>query len=79
MVAAVVPGVDAAPALDFAEHVFDLVALAIEGPIVRDLHLSVGLCWDARGDPAIGQSGAEPVGIVAFGTEQCQCLSPSYS
>ncbi len=41
--ASVVTGVDAAPVLEFTEHVFDPVALAIECAIVRDLHLSIGL------------------------------------
>ena len=43
MGAAVVAGVDAAPVLKFAEHVFDPAALAVEDAIVRDLQLSIGL------------------------------------
>ena len=43
MGAAVVAGVDAAPVLEFAEHVFDPVALAIEGPVVRNLDPLIGL------------------------------------
>ena len=39
----VLAGVDAAPDLEFAEHVFDPVALAVEGPVVRDMKLSIGL------------------------------------
>jgi hypothetical protein len=63
--AAVIAGVDAAPVLELAEHVLDLVTLAVECCVVRDGHLSVGLGWDAGGDAALGQCVAEPVGIVA--------------
>lgn len=41
--ASVVTGVDAPPVLEFAEHILDLVSLAIEGGVVRDGRLSVGL------------------------------------
>ena len=41
--ASVIAGMDAAPVLEFAEHVLDLVTLSIEGRVVRDGHLSVGL------------------------------------
>jgi len=63
--ATIVAGVDAPPVLEFAERVFDLVALAIEGGVVRDRHLSVGLRRDAGSDATLGQGMAEPVGIVA--------------
>lgn len=63
--ASVVAGVDAAPVLEFAEHVLDFVTLAIEGCIVRDGHFAVGLRRDAGFDPTLGQGMAEPVGIVA--------------
>ena len=43
MGASVVAGVDASPVLEPAEHVLDPVAMAIEGPIVIDLDLAVGL------------------------------------
>jgi len=43
MGAAVVAGVDAAPVFEFAEHVLDLVALAVERAIMRDRHSAVGL------------------------------------
>jgi hypothetical protein len=33
--------VDAAPILEFAEHILDLVALAVEGGVVRDGHFAV--------------------------------------
>lgn len=49
--AAVIAGVDAAPILELAEHDLDLVTLAVEGGIVGDGHLSIGLRWDAGGGP----------------------------
>ena len=36
MDASVVTGMDAAPVLEFAEHVLDLVTLAVEVRVVRD-------------------------------------------
>ena len=41
MGAAVVACVDASPVFEFAEHVLDLVTLAIEGRVVRDGLLAV--------------------------------------
>lgn len=43
MCASVVAGMDAAPVLESAEHVLDLVALAVEGAVVRDRDSAVGL------------------------------------
>jgi len=40
--ASVVTGVNAPPVFEFAEHVLDLVALAIEQFVVRDRDFSVG-------------------------------------
>jgi hypothetical protein len=60
--AAVVAGVNAAPVLEPAEHVLDLVTSAVEDGVVRDGHLAVGLGRYTGGDIAIGQSVAEPVG-----------------
>jgi len=37
--ASIIAGVDATPALALAENVFDAVALAVEGPVVRDREL----------------------------------------
>ena len=70
MGASVVAGVDAAPVFEFAEHVLDLVALAVEGGVVGDWHFAVGLRRDAGGDAALSQRMAEPVGIVAAVGEQ---------
>ncbi len=41
MGAAVVAGVDAPPVLEFAEHVLDLVALAVEHPVMGYLDFPV--------------------------------------
>ena len=41
--AAVVTGVDAPPVLQLAEHVLDLVALAVQHAVVRDVYFAVGL------------------------------------
>ena len=43
MGAAVIAGVYAAPVLEFAEHVLDLVALTVEGNVMQDGHLAVCL------------------------------------
>jgi len=75
--AAIVWGMDAAPVLESAEHDFDLVALAVEGCIMRDGCFAVDLREDARGDIARGERLAEPVGVIAsaadqqLGLEQC--------
>lgn len=68
--ASVVAGVDPAPVLEFAEHVLDLVALTVDGVVVRDGLLAVCLSWNAEGDASLLQSGAEPVGIIAPVGEQ---------
>ena len=41
--AAVVAGVNAAPVLEFAEHILDFVTLEIECGVVRDGHFAVCL------------------------------------
>ena len=43
MGASVIAGVDALPVLEFAEHVLDSVALAIEDAVVFDVDLAIGL------------------------------------
>ena len=43
MGAAIMASVGAAPVPELAEHVLDLVALAIEYAIARDLQVSIGL------------------------------------
>ena len=42
MGAAVVAGVDASPVFDFAEHILDAMALAIEGAVMRDRDFAIG-------------------------------------
>jgi hypothetical protein len=68
--ASVVTSVDAPPILEFAEHVLDFVAAAVEHLVVRDGHFSIGLGRDTGGDTAIGQGMAKPVGIVPFIAQQ---------
>src|SRR3546814_18537695 len=57
---AVVSSMDAPPILKPAEHVLDLVSLAIEQRIVRDRCLPVSLCRDAGGDAALRERLAKP-------------------
>ena len=42
MCASIIAGVDAAPVLEPAEHVLDLVAFPVERAIVRDRRLAIG-------------------------------------
>ena len=42
MGAAVIACGDASPVLELGEHVLDLVALAVERPVVRDRYFAVG-------------------------------------
>ena len=41
--AAIIACVDAAPVLEFAEHVLDLMALTIEHFVMRDMDFAIGL------------------------------------
>jgi hypothetical protein len=66
MGAAVVSGVDAAPIFEPSEHVFGFVALLIEDGVVGDRDLSIGFRGDADGDAALGEGGAELIGVVAL-------------
>lgn len=43
MDAAVVAGLNIVPVHDHAEHVLDLVALAVEGPVEPERHFAVDL------------------------------------
>ena len=70
MRASVVASVDAAPILEPAEHVLDLVPTSVKHCIVWDLDFTVGFRWDAGLDFPLGQGGAKPVCVVAFVTEQ---------
>ena len=56
---------DAPPNLEFAEHVLDLVALAVEQLVMGYLDFSVSFCWDAGFDLAFSQGVTQSVGIVA--------------
>ena len=66
MGAAVVSGVDAPPVFEAPEHVFDSVALFVEDGVMRNRGFAVGFRRDAGGDAALGEGGAEPVGIVTL-------------
>ena len=74
MCASVVAGCDAAPVLDPAEDVLDLVALVLEILVIVDPDLAVGAWRDVRGDAAFGQSSPEPVAVVALVAQQFLCL-----
>ena len=52
MCASVVTGMDTPPILEPAEHVIDLVPLAIENAVMFDQLFAVGLRWDAGHDAA---------------------------
>ena len=55
---------DAPPVFEAREHVFDLVALFVEDGVMRDRGFAVGFGRNAGGDAALGEGGAEPVGVV---------------
>jgi len=63
--ATVVLGVDGL-VFEVAEHVLDLVSLFVEDGVMRDRGVPVGLRWDAGGDAALCEGGAEPIGVVAL-------------
>jgi hypothetical protein len=62
--AAIVSGVNSAPVLEPAEHVFDLVALFVERPIVQYDNLSACPRWNAGRNPACSQGVSKPVGVT---------------
>lgn len=66
----VVSGGDAAPVLEFSEHILDLVSLAIQGLIIDDLLASVALWWDTGADPALDETLPEPIGVIALFGQQ---------
>ena len=66
MGATVVSGVDAPPVFEAPEHVFDLMALFVEHGVMGDRGFAIGFGRNAGGDAALGQGGAEPVGVVTL-------------
>ena len=64
VIASVIAGVDAPPVFDFAKHIIDPVALAIEHPVKRERDFAVGHRWDAWGDAALDQRAAGSVNRV---------------
>ena len=63
--ASIVTSVDTSPVLEAAKHVFDAVALSVEGAIVRDERFTVDFRRDAGGDASLGKRFAEPVGVIS--------------
>ena len=66
MGAAVVSGVYAPPIFELSEHIFDPVALLVEEGVIGDGDLPIGFRWDADGDAALCEGGAEPIRVVAL-------------
>ena len=64
MCATVGSGVDASPVLEFAEHVFDSVALFVEDGVVGDRGSAVRFGGDAGGDFAVRERLTEPIGVI---------------
>jgi hypothetical protein len=64
--ATVASGVDRPLVFEVAEHVLDLVSLFVEDGVMRDRDVPVGFRWDAGGDAALCEGGAEPVGVVTL-------------
>ena len=64
MSAAVVAGVDSAPGLELAEHVFDLVALAVKYSVMGYPDFPIGFRWDAGFDLPVGKCVAQPVSVI---------------
>ena len=68
MRAGVRSGVDAPPVLEVSEHVFDLVAFAVEHTVVRYLGFPVGFRWDAGFDLPVCKGVAQPGGVINLET-----------
>ena len=66
MCASVVTCMDTPPVLEPAEHILDLVTLAVEHTVVLYGLSAVGFWRNARGDAPFGESVTEPIGVVAF-------------
>ncbi len=62
---AVIAGCYAPPILEPAEHVFDLMALFIQGFIIGNLVFSVLPGGNAGGDPLFLQAAPEPIRVIA--------------
>ena len=60
---------DARPGL--LEHVFDLVALFVQDGVMGDRDLPVGFRRHAGRDAALGEGGAEPVGVATLRARSC--------
>lgn len=71
MGAPIVSGMDASPVFEPSEHVFDAMTLAIEDSVVGDMDLAIDLRRDARGNAALDECMAEPVGIIPSVGQHC--------
>lgn len=58
-------GVDASPVLETSKPVLEAVAFAVKRSIVRDLHLAIDLCGNARVDAMFDKRLAGPVSAIA--------------
>ena len=56
MGASIVTSVDASPVLEFAEHVLDLVTLAVEGLVVQDGALRFVFDWIQAAMPRLARA-----------------------
>ena len=74
MRAAVIAHGDAAPVLEAAEHIFDLVALPVERLAIRVLDLTVVSRRNTGGDTLADQGGTEAIAVIAAISEQCLCF-----
>jgi len=70
MGAAIITGMNAAPILEPAEHVLDLVTLTIERSVVFDRDPTIGFRRDTGLDAARGKGLAKPIGIIALVAEE---------
>jgi hypothetical protein len=70
MGASVVTGVDAPPVLEPAEHILNFVTLAIELSVMFDWYFPIGFRRNARRDAALGESLAEPAGVIPLVAEE---------
>jgi hypothetical protein len=52
------------------EHILDFVTLAIERAVMFDQYFSIGFRRNARRDAALGESLAEPVGVISLVAEE---------
>lgn len=64
MCAAIISGGDTPPVFEFTEHIFNFMALFVEGFVVFDLCLSIFLWRNTGLDAFVLQGFPEPIGII---------------